>query len=1144
MAKSRASDFFSGDKSLADVVSDFIIRPPRATYTLKDLGPRRFRLGDDDPNFPAFLRRDLTLLNMRGMKMQASWYVPDYFKENVKEHKSWQEKEEQRYKEFASSSCTMLSSPPPPFAIPCVVYCHANCGSRYDGQEAIFLLEHGFSVFTFDFCGSGMSDGEYISLGVYEQQDLAAVVEYLTREEEVEGIGLWGRSMGAVTSLLYASRDPFIQCIVCDSPFSSLQQLIEEIAEHRVSKYLPSFVKKYVVDRIRKNVQQRAQFDIHSLNTIKETVSRCRVPALLLHGEKDDFVIPKHSIALRDAYAPTVPCWHQLVEGGHNSNRESSHDLICSFLRIYLLEKPSFRRAAEKALFSSCSRPNSVNEATRPVAHSRPSSSATTSKNTSPAPTSFGPPSTTTTTTRNALPPPRGGRPTTTKGETIAEKTNASAMESLPHTTSSSSFPVDSAASFTVSSPSPIALPDGSFSSFSSIPSPYPPGSSMAAVGGVPSPEGSFSSPPLAPSTLGRTGAPTSPSPMLSLASPTIVKSRPVTAASSMRSSDASREEPRRNVGDIGRTSLGMEHTQPVRPSSPVAASTVPPPSSSSTSFPSLPSSRRPTPQEGEERRCRGAPFQPTTRPRSPPRPGAASSHRQRFTSTEKQPSRSFCSQKELKGGSKSPSPPPKEKRAGPPSRPRGSSTRMRRGSSLPPSSSATTGSPLLPREPPSRRAGPPPVRPSVGTSLVSSEKEGPEGGGLPFLRIASAPVARLTVLQEEAEAAPRHESKIDLPFAHHGAPGRRRGEVDPPSWNTPTTTSTPLTSYTPQEDATPIHIRWSGGRPKEEEEAREQTLEEGLVQVTRPSSLAPAVADTSSFSSFSPIVTQKPTPAVTPLEPVNTTAMWRTPIVVRTPPPRSPPLSPPLSGRSSATPEPHGIHLHRPLSSTPTSSTTMERHSTPPGLATHVGSHSPVYPAPVWPTETTTSTSSSTASDAMPFHLTSPPIVVRRPPIRPTSAPASPDGGRPARAMAEGQRPPRTRATYTPPFHPTSPYTTTSYPSRATWSTGDPAGNGSLSTTVAYRGPAMGKVLPSLPLFSSPPSQERRRGSKGEWEAEEERGGVSSLFSPPPLSFASMEGVPQGCEVPDAMGVEAAISELKASNRPIMFSRPKYLPP
>lgn len=51
----------------------------------------------------------------------------------------------------------------------------------------------------FDCSGSGVSDGDYVTLGVRESEDLEAVVEHLRSAHGVKEIALWGRSMGAVT---------------------------------------------------------------------------------------------------------------------------------------------------------------------------------------------------------------------------------------------------------------------------------------------------------------------------------------------------------------------------------------------------------------------------------------------------------------------------------------------------------------------------------------------------------------------------------------------------------------------------------------------------------------------------------------------------------------------------------------------------------------------------------------------------------------------------------------------------------------------------------------------------------------------------------------------------------------------------------
>ena len=70
-------------------------------------------------------------------------------------------------------------------------------------------IEHGFSYLIFDFSGSGMSDGRYISLGTHaliqlagshEADDLQSVLKHIrTKIGKRSKIVLWGRSMGAVT---------------------------------------------------------------------------------------------------------------------------------------------------------------------------------------------------------------------------------------------------------------------------------------------------------------------------------------------------------------------------------------------------------------------------------------------------------------------------------------------------------------------------------------------------------------------------------------------------------------------------------------------------------------------------------------------------------------------------------------------------------------------------------------------------------------------------------------------------------------------------------------------------------------------------------------------------------------------------------
>ncbi|GJM97998.1 hypothetical protein PR202_ga14970 [Eleusine coracana subsp. coracana] len=89
----------------------------------------------------------LQLTNERSQTLKCSHYIPSVIPENT--------------------------------ALPCVIYCHGNSGCRADANEAaVILLPSNITLFTLDFAGSGLSDGEYVSLGWHE---VKMAVQYMRR---------------------------------------------------------------------------------------------------------------------------------------------------------------------------------------------------------------------------------------------------------------------------------------------------------------------------------------------------------------------------------------------------------------------------------------------------------------------------------------------------------------------------------------------------------------------------------------------------------------------------------------------------------------------------------------------------------------------------------------------------------------------------------------------------------------------------------------------------------------------------------------------------------------------------------------------------------------------------------------------------
>ena len=136
------------DKSLLEKI-DFgyekawqtFIMPHKYEYGSDSLGCPIFRVDDCD----TFLKRqDFSIQTKRGFHLECSLFVP--------------------------------SNLEPTAAKTCVIYLHSQSGNRIEG---LFLREYctrnNFYLLLFDFSGCGLSEGQYVSLGHYEKDDLQQV---------------------------------------------------------------------------------------------------------------------------------------------------------------------------------------------------------------------------------------------------------------------------------------------------------------------------------------------------------------------------------------------------------------------------------------------------------------------------------------------------------------------------------------------------------------------------------------------------------------------------------------------------------------------------------------------------------------------------------------------------------------------------------------------------------------------------------------------------------------------------------------------------------------------------------------------------------------------------------------------------------
>ena len=262
-----------------------IIRPPRDIYAEEELGQPEFSIDKR-----RYIRKDFELLNFQGYLLKVSMIEPD-----PKER--------------------------PQDIMPCVIYLHANASSRIEGLHIRrFLLRRNINLCIFDFQGSGLSEGEYISLGYHERHQVKNIVDFVEKYPGVGKIGLWGRSMGAATALIYTSMDKRIKATVVDSPFEDFRKLAKEMVLGQIK--LPGFLVEGAISIIGKSVKNRNGMDINEIKPI-EAVKKCEGPVIFIHARDDELVPYHHSEDLINNYKGENKILKS-VNGGHNGRRPTS----------------------------------------------------------------------------------------------------------------------------------------------------------------------------------------------------------------------------------------------------------------------------------------------------------------------------------------------------------------------------------------------------------------------------------------------------------------------------------------------------------------------------------------------------------------------------------------------------------------------------------------------------------------------------------------------------------------------------------------------------------------------------------------------------------------------------------------------------
>lgn len=208
-------------------------------------------------------------------------------------------------------------------------------------QYALPLVELGYCVYTFDYCGgnpgTGKSDGKTTEMSVLtEVRDLEAVMAYAASRPYTDGTRclLAGASQGGFVSALTAARNPEkVQQLVLIYPALCIpddaragRMMFAEFDPADLPEEIPCgpmlLGRCYPADVL----------DLEPFRELKPYQGR----VLLIHGTEDTLVRPEYSQRAYEAYAASCPegmteqqrvQLHLIEGGGHGFNEEQ--DLLC-----------------------------------------------------------------------------------------------------------------------------------------------------------------------------------------------------------------------------------------------------------------------------------------------------------------------------------------------------------------------------------------------------------------------------------------------------------------------------------------------------------------------------------------------------------------------------------------------------------------------------------------------------------------------------------------------------------------------------------------------------------------------------------------------------------------------------------------------
>ena len=206
-------------------------------------------------------------------------------------------------------------------------------------NEAAMMYKHGYGVLLTTVRAHDYSDGELITFGMHEVNDMDAWYHYLFIHPNIDmnRIGILGNSYGGMLAIQYASQNEHIKAVVANSAFSSLNDTVSTSVTYFTD--LPAFP---FAPLIVFWAERETGFKTEDIDATKWIAKISPRPVFLMQGGKDVVISPNSGQKLYDAAGEPKELWFDPALGHVEFDKERAAEYekrVSEFFDKYLLNQ-------------------------------------------------------------------------------------------------------------------------------------------------------------------------------------------------------------------------------------------------------------------------------------------------------------------------------------------------------------------------------------------------------------------------------------------------------------------------------------------------------------------------------------------------------------------------------------------------------------------------------------------------------------------------------------------------------------------------------------------------------------------------------------------------------------------------------------